>query len=297
MSGGRAGDRRALSANTVLHVHRLLFQALKYAVRQGLLIRNPAELVDPPRARKPVIKTLIPSEVFRLLDAGRDNPYYPVIFAAISTGLRQSELLGLRWRDVDLDLASISVTQVLYKRCRVFHFKVPKSDHRRRRVDLTLSLALFLREYRDRKRAEYILLGKVLSADDLVFCDVIGRAIDPGTLTHNFARITRKAGLAGTRFHDLRHTFASLMLMAGVHPKIVSEMLGHASVAFTLDVYSHVVGGLQREAVKQFDDLLLSEMGGSEDVGNMSAENPESGSASGQIRTVDRRFTKPLLYP
>ncbi len=93
--------------------------------------------------------------------------------------------------------------------------------------------------------------------DDLVFGNVDGAAMDPGTLTHNFARIAQRAGLPGTRFHNLRHTFASLMLLAGIHPKVVSEMLGHSSVAFTLDVYSHVVPGLQEAAGKRLDEVLL----------------------------------------
>jgi len=121
--------------------------------------------------------------------------------------------------------------------------------------------------------------------------------LDPGTLTHNFARIARKVGLPGTRFHDLRHTFASLMLLAGIHPKIVSEMLGHSSVAFTLDVYSHVVGGLQRIAMKRLDEMLLPELADRNDVGKMSASEPNADTASEWIRTIDRRFTKPLLYP
>ncbi|MCK4387790.1 MAG: site-specific integrase [Dehalococcoidia bacterium] len=200
--------------------------------------------MDPPRAKKLKMKTLTPHEVAQLLKVARDTGYYPIIYTAVNTGLRQAELLGLRWRDLDLDLASLSVTQVLYKRRGVCQFKEPKSAHSRRRLDLSPSLALFLRQYRTDRQAERLLLGKPLSEDDLVFSNVDGKAMDPGTLTHNFARIARKVGLPGTRFHDLRHTFASLMLLAGVHPKIVSEMLGHSSVAFTLDTYSHAIGGL-----------------------------------------------------
>jgi len=140
------------------------------------------------------------------------------------------------------------------------------------------------------------LPGKPLTEDDLVLSNPNGTAIDPGTLTHNFAKIARKAGLSGTRFHDLRHTFASLMLLAGIHPKIVSEMLGHSTVAFTLDVYSHVIKGLGQAAMKRLDEVLLPAFEESENVGKMSAETADSDRASGRIRTDDRRFTKPLLY-
>jgi integrase len=296
LAGGRVDGKGALSARSVLHIHRVLFQALNYAVRQGLLIRNVADLVDPPRARKTRMKTLIPQEVSRLLNATQDTVYYPIIYTAVNTGLRQAELLGLRWHDLDLDLATLSVTQVLYKRRGTCQFKEPKSAHSRRRLDLSPSLALFLRQYRNRREAEYLLLGKPLREDDLVFSNANGSPMDPGTLTHNFARIARRAGLSGTRFHDLRHTFASLMLLAGIHPKIVSEMLGHSSVAFTLDTYSHVIGGLQQAAVRRLDEVLQPEIKRSQDVGKMLATDSDLDTASGQIRTDDRRFTKPLLY-
>jgi integrase len=186
--------------------------------------------------------------------------------------LRQAELLGLPWRDLDLDLASLSVTQVLYKRKGVCQFKEPKTEHSQRRLNLSPSLALFLREYRTERQAERLLLGKMLSEDDLVFGSVDGTPMDPGTLTHNFTRIAWRAGLAGTRFHDLRYTFASLMLLAGIHAKIVSEMLGHSSVAFTLDTYSHVIPGLQEAAGKRLDEVLAPELSKAKNIGKMSAK-------------------------
>ena len=262
-----------------------------------MLIRNPAEFVDPPKVRKPKMRTLTPNEVSKLLGTATGTRYYPIIYTAISTGLRQAELLGLRWRDLDLDLAMLSVSQVLYKRRGVCQFKEPKSEHSRRRLDLSPSLSLFLRKHKINRQAEYLLLGKTIGEDDLVFSNLDGTSVDPGTLTHNFAKIAKRAGLEHLRFHDLRHTFASLMLIAGVHPKIVSEMLGHSSVAFTLDVYSHVVGGLQKKAMEQLDQMLLPELPESQDVGKMLATDSDVDTASGQSRTDDRRFTKPLLYP
>ena len=163
---------------------------------------------------------------------------------------------------------------MLYKRWGVCQFKEPKSAHSRRRLDLSSSLALFLRQYRIKREAECLLLGKPLSENDLVFSNPNGTPVDPGTLTHNFARIARRVGLPGTRFHDLRHTFASLMLLADIYPKIVSEMLGHSSVAFTLDTYSHVIGGLQQAAMKRLDEMLQPELKRDQDVGKMLATDP-----------------------
>ena len=179
------------------------------------------------------------------------------------------------WHDLDLELATLSVSRVLYKRKGVCQFKEPKSEHSRRRLDLSPSLCLFLRQYRSRKEVERLVLGVTLTGSDLVFSDTDGTPMDPGTLTHNFAKIARRAGLEGTRFHDLRHTFVSLMLLGGVHPKIVSEMLGHSSVAFTLDTYSHVIPTLQEAAMRRLDEMLEPELRESRDVSKMFAK--ESG--------------------
>jgi len=251
---GKACER--LSARTVAKHHRLLSQALKYAVRQGYLSRNPCDLVDPPAWKGKVMRTLTPTEVEVLLKIAEDNYYYPAIYTAVSTGIRQAELLGLRWRDIDLDFLSISVSQVLYKRRGICQFKEPKTSHSRRRVAMTPKLALFLRKYKaDRERLCHEL-GRELTLDDLVFPSIEGKPLDPCVLTHNFTRIAKRAGLRGVRFHDLRHTFASLMLLRGAKPKVISEALGHSSVAFTMDVYSHIIEGMQEDAMALLDEVL-----------------------------------------
>ena len=251
---GKACEK--LSTRTVHHQHRVLSQSLKYAVRQGYLGRNPAELVDPPSPRKKVMRTLTPGEVEVLLETAADSYYYPIVYMAVSTGLRQAELLGLRWRDVDLDMLSISVSQVYYKRRGVSAFKEPKTAHSRRRVAMTPKLALFLREYRLERERLYEQLSQPLTLDSLVFASVEGKPIDPGVLSHAFARIAKQAGLQAVRFHDLRHTFASLMLLRGAKPKVISEALGHSSVAFTMDVYSHIIEGMQGDAMALLDEVL-----------------------------------------
>ena len=235
-----------LSPRTVAKHHRLLFQALKYAVRQGYLGRNPCELVDPPSWKGKTMRTLTPGEVGMLLEAAEGNHYYPVFYTAVSSGLRQSELLGLRWRDIDLDMLSISVNRTLYKRRGVCVFNEP----------MTPKLASYLRGYRAQCEALCQELGRSLSLDDLVFPSVRDKPLDPAVLIHNFTRVARKAGLEGVRFHDLRHTFASLMLLRGAKPKVISEALGHGSVSFTMDVYSHIIEGMQSEAMALLDGVL-----------------------------------------
>jgi len=246
-----------LSARSVHYHHRILKQSLKYAVRQGYLGRNPCELVDPPVPGKKPMRTLTPGELEVLLENASSNQFYPVIYTGVSSGLRQAELLALRWRDTDPDITmSISVSRVFYKRRGICEFKEPKTSHSRRRVSMTPKLASFLREYRAGRERLYRELGKELTLDDLVFASVEGKPIDPGVLTHNFARIAKRAGLNGVRFHDLRHTFASLMLLRGAKPKVISEALGHSSVAFTMDVYSHIIEGMQQDAMALLDEVL-----------------------------------------
>ena len=166
------------------------------------------------------------------------------------------ELLGLRWCDVDLDMASLSVVQSLYKRCGVCKMVEPKSSHSRRRIALSPSLVLLLGQYKIERQAQAILLGKPLGDSGLVFCHPDGKPLDPGVVSHTFARVLRKSGLPHIRFHDLRHTHATLLLKAGIHSKIVSERLGHANIGITLDTYSHVLPGLQERAAQCFDEVL-----------------------------------------
>lgn len=143
------------------------------------------------------------------------------------------------------------VSQTLYKGRGRVEFKEPKTKYSRRRVAMTPKLALFLKGY----KTEREWMSMPVALDDLVFGDVDGKPLDPSTVTHNFGRMVKRAEL-NARFHDLRHTYATLMLAAGVHAKIVSEALGHSTVAITLDIYSHVTPGLQEAAAKQLDSLL-----------------------------------------
>ncbi len=155
-----------------------------------------------------------------------------------------------------LDFLSISICRVLYKKRGIYEFKEPKTSHSRRRVAMTPKLALFLRAYWTERERLYHGLGKQLSLDDLVFASPEGKPIDPCVLTHNFTKVAKQASLNGIRFHDLRHTFASLMLLRGAKPKVISEALGHSSVAFTMDVYSHIIEGMQSDAMALLDEVL-----------------------------------------
>jgi len=262
--------KKALTPRTVHKHHRLLSQALKYAVKQGYLARNPCDLVDAPKWQPKKMRALEESEVPIFLEAASSSPYYPVYYTAISTGLRQAELCGLTWRDINTETTIdekgntkygyVSVNQVLYKRRGVLELKAPKTKQSRRQVSMTQNLAIYLKDYKSSQELLYWQandwhINKPLPLDYFVF-GFFDKPCSPSMLSHDFARIAQKAGLKGVRFHDLRHTFASLMLMRGAPAKVISEALGHASVAFTLQTYAHVLSGMQEKAMSLLNDVL-----------------------------------------
>ena len=163
---------------------------------------------------------------------------------------------------VDLGLASLGISAYLsvvetgYKLDGNYIIKEPKTLSSRRRIALPPSLVLVLHQHRAEQEAQQTLLGKPLTDDDFVFAHPDGTPLDPSTVSHSFAKVIRKAGLPPIRLHDLRHTHATFMLKAGIHPKVVSERLGHSSIRITLDTYSHMLPGLQEAAAQRFDDFL-----------------------------------------
>lgn len=155
-------------------------------------------------------------------------------------------------------MLSISVNQTLYRRRGVVMFQHPKTGRSRRRVAMTPKLALFLRDYKRERENMYLEQGKILGLDGLVFANEQGEPSSPSRLTHEFSDIVKRAGLEHARFHDLRHTFASIALLRGAKPKVISEALGHSSVAFTMDVYSHIMSGMQEEMMNLLDGVMPS---------------------------------------
>lgn len=257
-AGGRRDSREGgLSPRSVLHHHRLLKEALAQAVRWQLLAYNPADAVTPPRAARPEMRVLSPEEVSWLLEAAAGTPLYTLLYLALHTGLRQGELLGLRWQDVDLDRGSLHVQRTAQRLPgQGVTYRAPKSHRSSRPVSLSAEVVELLREHRRAQVQHRLRVGPAYKGMGLVFASPLGGPMDPGNLRRHFARLVESAALAPMRFHDLRHTAATLMLRAGVHPKVVSERLGHATVSLTLDTYSHVLPDLQREAAEALDRLL-----------------------------------------
>ena len=253
LSSGRRRGAGGLSPATVRYVHLVLRHALADAVAWGYAGRNVAALVRPPRVPRAEIATWSPSELARFLRHVSGEPLYPAFVLAATTGMRRGEVLGLQWQDIDLDRRRAFVRRSLV----VVRYKVrtsePKTARGRRAVALDEGTVKVLRDHRRRREEAPGEPG----ADDLVFADASGAPVHPIEFARVFSRRAHRAGLRPIRFHDLRHTYASIALQAGVHPKVVSERLGHASVAITLDTYSHVMPSLQEEAAERVAALIL----------------------------------------
>ena len=247
--GGR--DKRPLSPSTVLQVHRILSKALTDAVRLGQLRQNVAERVVPPRIKKHEVRTLTWEEVARFLQHVEDDQYRTLFLLDIQTGLRRSELLGLRWRDVNCSIAMLAVRRAWIKLPSGRKTMSETKSGQSRVVYLPPQSIDALRLHREGQ-------GKLSGDDDFVFCHSDGSPFDPDHVSKKFKRIATEAGVGTLRFHDLRHTHATLMLSENVNLKVTSERLGHSSVAITGDLYSHVQPTVQEEAAQRFGDAWRS---------------------------------------
>ena len=306
LSNGRADGEGGLSARSVVYHHRILSKALNYAVKMGMVVRNVANLVEPPRVKKVTMNTLSTEEVTRFLEAAKETDYYVFFATLLYTGLRRGELLALRWRNLDLIKGNLTVVETAYKLGNGdYIIKEPKTAHSRRSVTLSTSLIELFRAYRIDQELLRIQLGVSLNADDFVFIRPDGSPLNPSAVSLAFRRITHKAGLKDIRIHDLRHTHATLMLQAGVNPKVVSERLGHASISITLDIYSHVLPGMQEAAVEKFDKLFEADVNENSDanVSKMLAIAPQNKNGRSEnesercgSRTHDALIKSQVLY-
>jgi integrase len=253
-----SGENDGLSAGTVLNLHLVLNQAFAQAVRWQLLAANPVAGAQPPRPRRPPRLLVDPALLARLLDAVAGSWLEAPAAVAAATGMRRGEILALRRADLTGDLAALRVERTLQPTRQGLVFEQPKTARSRR----TVLLPAFLRPYLERQLAAQAA-RRAAAADwqeqGLLIDRGDGRPLNPDTLSAGWARHLRSRQLPPVRFHDLRHAHATLMLAQGVHPKVVSERLGHASVGITLDTYSHVLPTLQEEAAAAFDALFSPE--------------------------------------
>ncbi|MDP8976461.1 MAG: site-specific integrase [Actinomycetota bacterium] len=253
--GGR--DGRPLSPRSVRLAHTVTGRALADAVEWGLLPRNPARSVRPPKEKTREMTVWRTEELKEFLAATRDHRFYPLWVVFLTTGLRRSEAAGLRWDDLDLDRGTLAVRHTRVAVDYRVEDSEPKSIKSRRLVSLDDPTVLALRQHRKRQLEERLAAGPLWQDSGLVFVQEDGQPYHPDTISYFFEKTVKRVGVPPIRLHDLRHTSATLALAAGVHPKIVQERLGHANISITLDTYSHVVPGMQEEAAAKVAKLIF----------------------------------------
>ena len=243
---------------TVKHIHRVLHRALGDAMRWQLVARNVCDAVDAPRVPKKEMQSLTGEQALQFLEAAAGDPLEALYVLALTTGMRQGELLGLKWEDLDLALGTVQVRRTITRLTKKgFTVSEPKTAKSRRKIHLTRLAIEALKRHRIRQNEAKLAAGPAWDEQGWVFCNKMGRPIEVGNMIRrSFRLILTKAGLPIIRFHDLRHSAASLLLSLGVHAKIVQELLGHSQISLTLDTYSHVLPSLQEEAVNRLNTLL-----------------------------------------
>jgi integrase len=250
--------KKGAKSGTVVQVHAVLHRMFKQALLWNLVPRNPAEAVTRPKKRRQEMQTLSPEQARKLLEAARGDRLEALYVLAITTGMRQGEMLGLRWKDIDMERGMVHLQASLQRTKDGFEFVQPKTSSSRRQIMLTSAAIDALGRHRVSQTAERHVKSDLWeNKDNLVFTNLTGGPIDGTNLLRKcFRPLLRQAGLPEIRFHDLRHTAATLLLGQGVHPKIVSEMLGHSTINITLDLHSHVTPTMQKEAVSALDALF-----------------------------------------
>jgi integrase len=240
-----------LSGRSVQLAHSVLRPALKRAMRDGLIAVNPTEVVSVPKSEPKEMQSLTQEQVDTLLETIADNPLRALYVLLVTSAVRIGEALALRWTDVDLDEGSIAIRRTVQR--ITGHGLVegePKSKSSRRTVYLLDIAIAELRGHLVRQGDQRLVMGPEWHENGLVFPSTVGTFLDPTNVHHRFERVLKSAGLPVLRLHDMRHTAATLALEAGIHPKVVQDMLGHSSYNLTMNTYSHVMPTLHREAVQ-----------------------------------------------
>lgn len=256
--------KEGLSPTTVSAIHDMLHKALDDAVKMGLIARNVCDVVSHTRKQHKEINPLMPEQARKLLEAVKGHPQEALFVLALATGMRRGELLGLKWQDINLDKGTLQVrrmlsrlpTQMGKENGDLYVEAEPKTKSSRRNIVIAGFALEALKEHRKRQNEMKRLAGDSWEEHDYVFCKALGQHLDPGGVLVQLKHLLEKAGLPDRRFHDLRHSAATLLLSMGVHPKVVQEILGHSVISMTMDIYSHVLPTMQRDAMDKLNQVF-----------------------------------------
>lgn len=252
-------QKQGLSGRTVRYTHNVLSSALKQAVRWKMISSNPCDHCDLPRHEKKEMKYLSSEQTSRFLSTAKQSKWFVLFLLAIETGMRPEEYFGLQWKDIDFDQGVLVVRRALvFVKGGGFIFTQPKTSRSSRNIPLSIRIISELKDYKRGQLQKRLILGSCYENYDLVFASGLGTPLsNKNIINRHFRPLLKKADLPQIRLYDLRHTTATLLLSANENPKIVSERLGHASIALTLDTYSHVLPSMQKSATAKMEKMMF----------------------------------------
>lgn len=257
LKNGRLDGKGGLSCKTVVTLHRIIHRALEQAVKWQLIIRNVADNVEPPKPKKYKANFLNEKETNILIEKAKNTDLYVPIIIAIYTGMRRGEILGLTWSNINLEKSYIMVEQALYATSKGLKISLPKTEKSIRKIAIPETLVKELKKCKIKQWRNKLKMGGLYQENNMVCCNNDGTLINPKSFSRKFHRLLVINKLPLIRFHDLRHSHASLLVKLGIQPKIISERLGHSNINITMDLYSHVYEESNKEVASMFEKLIV----------------------------------------
>lgn len=257
LQNGRLDGKGGLSPKSILYIHRNLREALNHAVKIQLIQRNVADAVEVPKQKVFRANYLDEIQISELLKSFEKLDIYIPVLLAVGLGVRRGEALGLQWKDIDFETKTISIIRSLLPSKSGLIFHDPKTEHSHRKIIASDSIMFALKKHKEYQESYIKLLGKAYKNHDLVSCLNDGTPINPASFSHSFSKALEANKIQHIRFHDLRHTNATLMLKHNIPAKVASERLGHSNIGITLDLYSHVMKEMQEDAANKLDIALF----------------------------------------
>lgn len=258
LENGKLNNEGGLSNKTVLTIHRIIHRSLEQAVKWELVVRNVADSVQPPKPKKYIAKFLNEKEINTLIEKSKSTNLYIPIIIAIYTGMRRGEILGLSWDNIDLKKGIIKVNRTLSSTTQGLQFSIPKTESSNRNIYIPNVLIKELKKHKIKQNQNKLKYGNLYIENNLVCTLENGNIINPKNFSRDFHKLLKNNNLTLIRFHDLRHTHASLLVKLGIQPKVISSRLGHSNINITMDLYSHVYTETDKSIANMFEKLLIS---------------------------------------